>query len=217
MGGGGPGRRKQYLELDGQPVVLRSLRPFLEHPAVDWVVVALPAEDLAHPPVRFPDGVILVEGGRERGDSVRHGLAAVPTDADVVAIHDAARPLLTRAVLDRTLEAASRGVGAVAAVPLADTLKRVDADHAVVETVDRTRLWQAQTPQAFPRSLILNAYARAHADGARGTDDAALVERYGGSVVVVEGDPRNLKVTHPGDLATAHVLLRSMTDDDPTL
>lgn len=207
---GGAGTRKQYLELDGRPILLRSLDPLLAHPAVRWVVVALPADDLRSPPVTFPAGVILVEGGEERGDSVRRGLEAVPPEADVIAIHDAARPLLSRAVLDRTLEAAAGGVGAIAAVPVADTLKRVGAEGVIDETVDRRALWRAQTPQAFPRSMIVDAYRRAAAEGVVGTDDASLVERYGGTVVVVEGDERNLKVTRPADLEVARRLLASV-------
>jgi 2-C-methyl-D-erythritol 4-phosphate cytidylyltransferase len=202
----GAGTRKQYLELGGEPILLRALRPFLEHPAVRWVVVALPAEDLRDPPIALPESVTVVEGGAERGDSVGRGLAAVPEDADIVAIHDAARPLLSRPVLDRVLEAARGGVGAVAGLPVVDTLKRVDGDRGVVETVDRRGLWRAQTPQAFPRAMITAAYRRAAEEGVRGTDDAALVERYGGTVVMVEGDACNLKVTRPADLALAQAL-----------
>lgn len=209
---GGSGRRmgavrKQYLELAGEPLLLHAIRPFLEHPDVHWVIVALPADDMAAPPLFLPEGVTVVAGGAERGDSVRVGLAAVPDTADIVMIHDAARPLLSRAVVDRTLAAAARGTGAVAGIPVADTLKRVAADGRIETTVERTGLWRAQTPQAFPRAMILDAYARAAEDGAAATDDAALVERYGGDVVMVEGSPRNLKVTTPEDLRVAALLL----------
>jgi 2-C-methyl-D-erythritol 4-phosphate cytidylyltransferase len=209
---GGAGRRmggvrKQYMELAGSPVLLHALRPFLDHPAVDTVVVALPAEDVADPPLFLPTGVTVVAGGAERGDSVRLALEAVPESADIVLIHDAARPLLTRDLLDRTIEAAATGIGAVAAVPLPDTLKQVDGDGFVRGTVDRTGLWLAQTPQAFPRRMIVDAYARAQADDVVATDDAALVERYGGRVVVVHGSARNLKVTTPEDLRIAELFM----------
>jgi len=210
--------RKQYLELAGEPVLLRAIRPLLAHEAVEWVVVALPAEDLTDPPFIFPEGVILVEGGEERGDSVRRALVAVPPEADTVLIHDGARPLLSAGVVERVLAAvgreAGREVGAVAAVPVSDTLKRVGADRAIVATVDRQELWRAQTPQAFPRSMIEDAYRRAAADGVVATDDAALVERYGGRVVVVEGDVRNLKLTRPEDLTLAALLLEAPTSQD---
>lgn len=207
---GGP-RRKQYLELAGVPVLVRAIRPFLEHPAFEWVVVALPADEVAHPPVPLPAGVGVVVGGATRGDSVRAALDAVPPEADLVFVHDAARPLLDRTVLERVLDAAVGGVGAIAALPVADTLKRVGNGRAITATVPREGLWAAQTPQAFPRAVLVDAYARAAAEGIEATDDAALVERYGGRVVVVEGSSRNIKVTRPEDLALAEALLDGRT------
>lgn len=216
---GGAGRRmggirKQYLELLGEPVLLHTLRPFLEHPAVTYIVVALPADDAADPPpwLRALDPRLrLVAGGQERGDSVHRALDAVPDSVDVVLVHDAARPLITREVIDRTIRIAATGVGAVAAIPVTDTLKAVDDQAQVVATPDRARLRHAQTPQAFPRRLIVDAYRRAARDGVRGTDDASLVERYGGRVLVVEGSPENLKVTNPEDVIVAEALLRART------
>jgi len=206
----GTGVRKQYLELDGQPILLRALRVLLEHPLVRWVIVTLPADDMDPLPGFLPPGVIVVPGGETRGDSVRAGLEAVPREADTVLVHDAARPLLTRAVVDRVLAATTAAVGAIAAVPVADTLKRVDAAGAILDTVDRAGLWQAQTPQGFPRAVIVGAYRRAAAEAVVATDDAGLVERYGGRVVVVEGDVRNIKITRPRDLDLAETLLRTM-------
>jgi 2-C-methyl-D-erythritol 4-phosphate cytidylyltransferase len=213
---GGAGRRmggvrKQYLELLGEPVLVHALRPFLAHPAIGWAVVALPEEDLADPPAWLPGldpRIILVAGGAERGDSVRLALEAVPEEAELVLVHDAARPLVERAVIDRALTAALAGVGAVAAVPLADTLKEVDAEGRITGTPDRSRFWRAQTPQAFPRRILLDTARRALADGYEATDDAALVEHYGGTVIVVEGSPANLKVTTPADIVVAESLLR---------
>lgn len=212
MGGGAS--RKQYVELDGEPLLLRALRPILAHPAIEWVVVALPAEDVREPPFPLPGRVVLVEGGAERGDSVRRALDAVPESADVVLIHDGARPLLTAEVVERVLQAAGAGAGAVAAIPVTDTLKRAGEGGRISATVEREGLWRAQTPQAFPRGMIVDAYRRAAEEGVMTTDDAGLVERYGGRVVVVEGDVRNLKVTRPGDLVLAELLLRAMTDED---
>lgn len=213
---GGSGRRvggyvaKQFLVLAGEPVLLRTLRVFLGHPAMESIVVALPPEAAASPPSWLADldaRIRLVAGGAERGDSVAAGLEAVPEDCDVVLIHDAARPLVTRGVLDRVIAAAARGVGAVAAVPVADTIKEVDAARRIVGTPDRRRLWQAQTPQAFPRALVLDAYRRAAAEGIAATDDAALVERFGGAVEVVEGSTENLKITRPADVVLAEAIL----------
>jgi 2-C-methyl-D-erythritol 4-phosphate cytidylyltransferase len=214
---GGAGRRmggvrKQYLELCGEPVLVRSLRPFLAHPAVEWAVVALPAEDAVDPPdwlTGLDARIRVVAGGAERGDSVRRALEAVPDEAEFVLVHDAARPLVTAAVIDRVLDAAAGGVGAVAAVPVTDTLKEVGPDGTIVATPDRRRYWRAQTPQGFPRALLVEAHRRAVAEGVAATDDAALIERYGGRVVVVEGAPENLKVTEPVDLLVAEALLRA--------
>lgn len=211
---GGAGRRmgglrKQYLELAGEPLLLHALRPFLAQRFVEWVVVALPADD-PEPPAWLAGldaRIRTVPGGVERGDSVRAGLDAVPEEADVVLVHDAARPLVGPTVIERAVEAAAAGVGAVVAVPVADTLKVV-ADGVITETADRTRLWQAQTPQAFPRAMIVDAYRRAAADGVVATDDAALVEHYGGRVVVVEGERSNLKITTEADMAVAVALMR---------
>lgn len=210
----GSGRRmggvaKPWIELDGEPVLLRSLRPFLAHPRVQWVVVALRQEDVATPPswMRQLDArVRLVAGGEERGSSVMRALEQVPADAAVVLVHDAARPLVTREVIDRTLAAVGENQGAIAALPLADTVKRVVGGR-VVETPERSELYRAQTPQAFPAKLLRDAYHAAALLGRLGTDDASVVERFGGHVVVVEGDPQNFKVTEPGDVAIAETLL----------
>jgi len=210
----GSGRRmggvpKPWIELDGEPVLLRSLRPFLEHPRVQWVVVALRKEDIETPPKWVSDldrRVTLVIGGEERASSVMRALEHVPEEAAVVLVHDAARPLVTRELIDRTLAAVSEHQGAIAALPMADTVKRVVAGK-VVETPDRAELYRAQTPQAFPTRLLRDAYRAAALLGRLGTDDASVVERFGGHVAVVEGDPDNIKVTEPGDVAVATTLL----------
>lgn len=206
------GMRKQYLELAGKPVLLRALEPFLGIASVRWIIVALPSDDVADPPeflVSLGDRVRLVAGGHERTDSVRAALQAVPEEADVVLIHDAARPLVTPDVIERAIQAAAAGLAAVPGVPVEDTIKRVDEGGRIVDTLERERLWRAQTPQAFPRELILRAHAQAEAEGVTATDDAALVERVGGTVVVVPGSPENIKLTSPSDLALAEAILRT--------
>ena len=214
---GGAGRRmggslpKQYRELAGEPVLLHALRAFLEHPRVDAVVVVLPPADAAAPPSWLSSlEVRVVAGGAERADSVWNGLAAVSADVGTVLIHDGARPLVSAAVIDRVLEAVGPG-GAVAALPVTDTLKAEAPDGAIERTVDRSRLWQAQTPQGFPLELIREAHRRAREDGAVLTDDAAACERIGVRVRLVQGDPMNLKVTRDVDLAVADALLRIPT------
>jgi 2-C-methyl-D-erythritol 4-phosphate cytidylyltransferase len=208
---GGSGRRvggpvrKQYLEIDGIPVLLRAVLPFLIDPRIRQVVVVLPADDVEAPPPWLASlGVRIVAGGAERGDSVRNGLAAVEGDVDFVLVHDGARPFVSTGVIERVLDAAPRA--AIAAVPVTDTIKQVDEDGTIAGTPDRARLWQAQTPQGFPRAELVRAYERALGDGFAATDDAALYERYVGPVRVVAGSYRNLKVTRPGDLAVAEAL-----------
>lgn len=213
---GGAGRRvgglrKQYRTLAGEPVLVHALRPLLDCPAVEWVVIAMPEAEVRRPPdwlAGLDPRVSIVGGGLERSDSVRRALAAVPAAADVVLVHDAARPLVTRAIVDRVLAAVVPGTGAIAAVPVADTIKEVDEDGRVVGTPDRRRLRRAQTPQAFPRRLLAEAHRRAVTEGRTATDDAGLVERYGGAVRVVDGSPENLKVTTPMDLVLAEALLQ---------
>ncbi len=207
---------KPFVDLAGQPVLRRSLRPFLEDPRIWLAVIALPAHVVAAPPAwlaAIDERVVLVEGGAERGDSVRAGLAAVTPDIDVVLIHDAARPLITSAVIDRALQKAAAGESVVVAIPATDTVQRVDGERRIVETPDRAALWLAQTPQAFPRSVIREAYARAARDDVQATDDAALVLRAGGTVRVVPGDAANIKITVPADLIVAEALLRARGED----
>jgi len=205
------GARKPFLELDGEPILLRALRPFLEHPCITSVVIALAPEDAADPPdwlATLDARVVLVEGGEERTDSVRQALQRIPADVEVVLIHDAARPLVSRALVDRTLACAAGGRACIAALPVTDTIKEVEEGGRIVATPDRRRLWRAQTPQAFPRALLVDAHERAAREGLKTTDDAALVCHFGATVVVVNGDPRNLKVTTAEDLLLAEALLR---------
>ena len=202
---GGP-VRKQYLAVGGVPVLLRALRPFLHHPRISTVIVVLPPDDVADPPVWLADLPIhVVAGGAERGDSVRNGLLATADAAASVLIHDGARPFVSAGIIDRVLDACVHD-GAIAAVPATDTIQQVDAAGVIINTPDRSALWQAQTPQGFPRAGILDAYRRACAEGISGTDDAAIYARYAGTVRVVMGAYDNLKVTRPDDLPIAEII-----------
>lgn len=210
------GIRKAFIELDGQPILLHAIRPFLETPGVECVVVALPPGQAAHPPAWLTGAdprVRVVAGGATRGDSVAAAVAALPPGVEVVLVHDGARPLVTRGLVQRCLRAAAAGRAVVAGVPAVDTLKEVDARGRVVRTPPRGRYWHAQTPQAFPRPLLERAYLRARENGVEGTDDASLVELLGGEVEMVEGSARNLKVTRPEDLVLAERLLEAADED----
>jgi len=209
-GGRMGGRKKAFLELGGMPLLRRSLDPFLELSGVVAVVVALPPEEAADPPewmVDLDPRLAVVPGGATRRQSVRLALEALPADVEVAVIHDGARPLVTREIIERCVEVAVSGMGAVAGWPLVDTLKRVGDQGFVEATPDREGLWRAQTPQAFPLVPLLEAYRRAEEDGMEATDDAAVFVFGGGRVRMVEGSPWNLKVTHPEDLRAAELLL----------
>jgi 2-C-methyl-D-erythritol 4-phosphate cytidylyltransferase len=213
---GGAGRRmggvaKPLLELSGQSMLERGMRPFLDRGDVHWVIIALPSDVAAAPPhwLMTDSRIDVVAGGAERGDSVRNALAAVPMEADIVLVHDAARPLVSAEVIDRCIAAAAGGRSAIAAIPVVDTIKEVDDGGRIVATPDRRTLFAAQTPQAFPAEVLRSAHARAAADRVSTTDDAALVARYGGTVIIVEGAPENLKITTPADLTIAAALLES--------
>lgn len=197
---------KQFLEIAGEPILLRAVRAFTTHGQIAQTVVVLPSAYATAPPKWLCAlGVKIVAGGAERGESVWNGLSALDPGLDPVLVHDGARPFVTEDIITRVIEAARLG-GAIAAVPVADTLKGVHADGCIAETVDRAGLWQAQTPQGFLRTLLVRAYQHARARGAAATDEAALVERLGERVRVVLGSPTNIKITRPEDLPLAQAL-----------
>ncbi|MEQ1788354.1 MAG: 2-C-methyl-D-erythritol 4-phosphate cytidylyltransferase [Acidimicrobiales bacterium] len=189
------GDRKQYLALGGQRVLDWALRAAADH--ADGVILVVPADSVDHPE---PLADAVVAGGDTRSASVRAGLVAVPGDATTIVVHDAARPVPVPEVWARVLAAVAAGADAVVpAIPVADTLREVGGS-----TVDRSRFVAVQTPQGF-RAEALRA---AHEGGSEGTDDASLVEAAGGRVVVVDGDPANIKITTPHDLDVAALLCR---------
>jgi 2-C-methyl-D-erythritol 4-phosphate cytidylyltransferase len=203
---------KQYRELGGVPMLLRALRPFVAHPEVAHTVIALPPRDAAAPPAWLATllggTLTVVSGGAARGDSVARGLEALPEACTTVLVHDAARPLVDRATIDRVIAAARLGHGAVPGIRLEDTLKEAgEPGLAVQRTVPRDRLWRAQTPQGFPRQLLAEAHARARREAVQATDDAGLVEELGAEVRIVPGSVVNLKVTTEEDLRIAERLL----------
>jgi 2-C-methyl-D-erythritol 4-phosphate cytidylyltransferase len=206
----GSGELKQFRWVAGKPMLLHSVQTFQLRTDVAAVVVVLPRAYAGDPPPWLfqcdLERLVVSVGGRERGDSVYNGLEDLPEQVRVVLVHDAARPLVTGETIDRVVAEARAGRGAIAALPVTDTLKEVDADGRIVRTVDRAALWRAQTPQGFPRELLLAAHVAARRDGVTATDDAALVERLGAPVVVVRGSERALKITEEADFARAESL-----------
>ncbi len=215
---GGVGRRmgearpKQFLKLAGLPVLVRTIRIFRQLPEVTTIVVVAPAAYLEETRSLinryFPtDTVRLTVGGESRQQSVRAGLAALPREAKLVAVHDGVRPLLTPELFRACIAGAAETGAALLAVPVKDTVKTVGGNHLVLGTVDRRELWLAQTPQVARRDLLEQAFAAAERDNYSGTDEAALLERIGCRVMVVPGLERNLKITRPEDLVLAEALL----------
>ncbi len=204
---------KQFAPLAGQPVLLWTLAPFQNHPGLSGVSVVVPPEHAERPPswlqrVRTA-GVKVVGGGQERTDSVRLGLASVPVHVEFVLVHDGARPLVTGRMISRVLERARPGHGVVAGRRVTDSLKEADAEGRIVRSVDRERLWRAETPQLFPRALLVEVHRRAEADGFTASDCAALGERYGVASVLVEIAEPNPKVTNADDLTLVEGWLRA--------
>ena len=215
MGGDTP---KQFLSIAGVPLLLHALRPFLSHPAVARVVVALPAGVVASPPEWLApllgERLRAVAGGQRRRDSVEAGLSALPPECVIVLIHDGARPFPDPHVIDLIVAEARRGAGAVAAIPVTDTLKEaerpaVGPHQRIARTLPRDGLWRAQTPQGFPRSMLEAAFADAGALEVNATDCASLVERIGGEVVLIPDAATNLKVTTAGDLLLARAVVEA--------
>jgi 2-C-methyl-D-erythritol 4-phosphate cytidylyltransferase len=199
----GAARPKALVELAGRPLLEWSIDALRQVPGIERIVVALP------PGVQAPAGVCAVEGGAVRSDSVRRALAAAG-DGDPVLVHDAARPMLSAALAQTVIAALERdqdAAGAIAAAPVTDTVKRVDAGGVVLETLPRSELWAVQTPQVFRRAALEGALNVPAEQLARATDDAWLVERADGKVIVVAASAENLKVTTPLDLKVAELLL----------
>jgi len=200
------GARKPFLELDGEPLLLHALRPFLKDDRVVTVVVSLAPQDIAEVTDwirRLDDRIKLVEGGVNRTESVRNAVSVLPTTLDVIAIHDAVRPLVTSAIVGECIDLATTGVCAVAGCPVIDTIKRVNEEFQVLETADRNVLWHAHTPQVFPANLLRKAYE----SGEVGTDDAMLLESFGARLQMVDDGGTNIKVTRPADLVIAQAIL----------
>jgi 2-C-methyl-D-erythritol 4-phosphate cytidylyltransferase/2-C-methyl-D-erythritol 2,4-cyclodiphosphate synthase len=203
---GGSGKRlvsavpKQLLDVAGKTLLQHCIDAFRTHPGVDEVIVAVPAEVLNAPP-RWLAGVHLVAGGERRQDSVANAFAAVGADAEIVLVHDAARPFVTDEVISRAIQGAVAHGAAIVAVPVSDTVKRVE-DEMIVETLPREEIFLAQTPQAFRRD-VLGAAIDAGRTLETATDEAMLAERAGHRVHVVAGDAANVKITTAGDLDRA--------------
>ena len=208
---GGSGTRiggdelKQFRWVAGKPMLLHSVQTFMARRDVGMVVCVLPQRYAGDPPPWLfqcdVDRLLVSVGGRTRSESVANGLDDLPDEAQIVLVHDAARPLVDAATIERVVTGVRGGMSTIAALPVVDTLKQVAEDGMIVRTVDREGLWRAQTPQGFPRRLLVDAHRRASVEHIPATDDAALCERLGIPVQIVRGSERALKVTEEADFA----------------
>lgn len=216
----GGGELKQLRWVAGKPMLLHSLQAFQKIIEVGMVVCVLPKQYAGDPPPWLfqcdTDRMLISVGGRTRAESVANGLEDLPAECTTVLVHDAARPLVSEAMIRRVIAEAKQGNAAIAALPVVDTLKRVDESGVIIETVSRERLWRAQTPQGFPRTLIERAHREAKSGGWHGqvTDDAALCERLGVPVRVVRGSEAAMKVTEEGDFSRAELLAGLREESD---
>jgi len=211
----GGSRAKQFLELGGIPIIIHTLRRFEDCESIHQTVVVLPAEDVSGflelaTKYKIRKIVRVVAGGSERQESVSKGLHAITSPkAEIVVVHDGVRPFVTIAQIIETVEKASEVGAAIVALPVTDTVKEVD-DGLIARTLDRKRIYLAQTPQAFRIDLLREAHRKAAEANLLATDDAALVERLGASVAVVEGTAQNIKITRKSDLALAEMILKEI-------
>ena len=213
---GGSGTRvggqelKQFRWIAGKPMLLHSLQTFMARSDVISVVCVLPPALAGDPPPWIfqcdVDRLMISIGGKTRQQSVSNGLEDMADEAKIVLIHDAARPGVTDAMIGRVIDAVRHDGAAIAALPVTDTIKSVDAAGRITQTVDRSRLWRAQTPQGFRREIIVGAHREAAPGKIDATDDAALCERLGIPVTVVQGDERAMKITEEADFARAEAM-----------
>ncbi len=202
------GQPKQFIEIGGRPILEWTLAVFENTKVIDEIILVVNAENVERAKkIKFSKLKQVVAGGSERQNSVYNGLKALPEDAEIVAIHDGARPFVTSEIIEKAVSEVKNHGAVVVGVPVRDTIKQVESRKLRVEsTLDRDKMWAAQTPQVFKKDLILRAYLEGN-NKHKVTDDAMLVEKLGGSVKMVMGSYRNIKITSPDDLKVAEKIL----------
>lgn len=204
---------KQFLEIDGRPLLAYTLDKFQEHPLIEEVIVVSKGEEIDYcrqkviEKYNFTKVKKIIPGGEERQDSVYQGLLALSEDTEWVVVHDGVRPLVSLPVITRVLQYAFNKGAAIVGVPAKDTIKEVSPDQTVLATPPRKTLWHIQTPQVFKKEILVKAYEEALVSSWRGTDDSSLVERLGIPVYVVPGEYDNIKITTPEDLIYFKMML----------
>jgi 2-C-methyl-D-erythritol 4-phosphate cytidylyltransferase len=207
-------RAKQFLLLGDKPLLAHTLLAFQRAPEIDEIIPIVSQEDMEDclrdviEQYRISKVKTLVVGGKERQDSVLHGLQKIEKDTAVVLVHDGVRPFVTPEMIGEAVDLANKGECVAVGVPIKDTIKEVDENKIVRRTLERGRLWAIQTPQAFPVKILRRAYEESYKQKMFGTDDATLVERTGGTVRVIMGSYENIKITTPEDLVLAEEILK---------
>jgi 2-C-methyl-D-erythritol 4-phosphate cytidylyltransferase len=207
---------KVYVEVYGKPVIARTIEVFEKCSCIDEIILVVGSQELIHCKQNIVDFYgftkvkTLVCGGRERQNSVYNGILEVSKDCDIVLVHDGARPFLNEENIIDSVDAAYEYGAASVAVPVKDTVKVSDAENFASETLDRSRLWSIQTPQAFRYDIIIQAHERAVKEGFIGTDDAVLVERMGQKMKLVMGNYYNIKITTKEDLSMARAIIEEL-------
>ena len=206
---------KQFLALGDVPLLVHALKIFESSSIISEIILVVPEDECAY----WRDHIVtvyglkkisqVVGGGRRRQDSVLNGVQAANSNSDIMVVHDAVRPFVTERMIADVVEAARKHGAAIVAVPVCDTVKRVNDDGLIEETLRREELWVAQTPQAFQRDILVRAHEQGKTDGLDATDDAFLVERMGLSVSIVQGNSQNIKVTRPEDLQIGQAILNA--------
>ena len=203
---------KNFLEFDGEKILLMTLKTFSQAPRVEKLIVVVADNEVEQvkkilSAEKNLKPYKIVVGGSERQYSIANALKFIPEDTEIVLVHDAARPLVSQAVIEKVIDAAEKFGGAIAAVPAKNTIKFIDAENFVKSTPPRSELVEVQTPQGFKKNILLRAYQKAKEENFLGTDDASLVERLGEKIKIVESDYKNIKITTPEDLKIAETFL----------
>ena len=210
---------KQFLQLGGVPLLIHALRVLESSRTISRIVLVVPPDSVTYcqeellPQFALAKISTVIAGGARRQDSVWNGLQAVDERTNIVVVHDAVRPFVTGTMVEEVVERAGIHGAAIAAIPLHDTVKRAAPDGMIETTLDRQRLWSAQTPQAFKLELLREAHRSSRQSGVEATDDAFLVEQIGHHVSIVNGSPDNIKVTRPEDLVMGEAILRLRTSE----
>ncbi len=203
---------KPFLKLRGVSILEHTIQAFAKVDFVSQIVIATSSEwiqevEAITKSISRELSFLIIEGGAERQHSIHNALNVISKEVELIAVHDAVRPFISAGLIKRCYQTALEYGGAIVAVPAKDTIKEVAKDNTILNTPDRSKLWQAQTPQVFQKELLIAAYKSAKTENFTGTDDASLVERIGGTVKVIEGDRRNLKITFPIDLKVAELIM----------